>query len=1186
MEQVADFLSTAAPTTWRGTSDLPRFPWQCPCRGLVLIVDMWSGIGGLIFAAVALGMRCVVLSAELDPDLQKAKMRLFPNLTEVQFVESIQVEMVSKLVQRRSVAAVLMGGGPPCQGNSALNSNRKGLQDSRSQQPAHLQRLAEDFRRAFPNLPLFVFLENVASAPREVSEAYSALLGTKPVTVDAAQWGYARRRRMFWLVGPAGGLDGHREFRLPEGTYLEFDPQGAQLGKSDGKPWPPNLRFEGGYSMMHAPASIASGQSEPIGTFSREFPHPTDRCNRASFQARLRFETDNRRFPPSSYEEASLLWKDGTWRQLAPAERAAIMGIPATALDEVAPHLQRPDRVAKLNSILGNGFHLPSLMLVLLVLFQLTDQAMAAQVPWPWSSSAEVRLRARVAGSIFDQIVLEESDHVMTGSQICDELFHILKDIPFEAGVVERCRMQLARVKVENLQCYWLFLVAKGHVGTEAPPCWKAQRQRGLAQAALGQQRAGGGAAHGVDHLLRPGLGRDGHARQAQGLPSPFGTDVPLDADLEFALEAITTFGPQVVHWRARNMKTLEQVIEILDPVEEALRKFRVSTSAAVAAGRRLVLMAFFTALLRWPDRRQALDYVHGFQVVGDIPVSGVFRSVVSADVSKIDDQFFGDAAVAALEELLKAKAPQDHETILRLTEEEMLKNYCGQLHSATHMNKLFGVGRWRPIHRFLISQSDGKQRLIDDGRRGDQNRWASLGETIMCIGIDFIPQVASALQQRVQCHADPDFKDMRFEHVQFSVADLPDAFRGLPVRPEDQPATVIAVYHGGQRQWRFTVMNGCPFGLGAVVVHFNRYPALLTACARRVFALLHGAYFDDNVLVESHVTAQSAHEDLMKLLQALGTPPKPAKTHCMSSHGVFLGASIAIVEDKGRPTVVVAPKEATRRQVIADLEHAIAAQHLSSAKAAKVRGRCGWLAANSVGRVGRIGQAVLKMLQYGERSSGRLTAGEVQALRFHLYVVQHVPPRTICTRPAQEQRPLVMYSDAEYTPGSPPQLGFVLFRDPPMRPVGVCLVLTAASTQEWLERRQQIYPAETIAVVLAMAIFAPALQGRDLIAFCDNSAAVATLIRGTAQSADVLRMAEVATLQQLTHGIRLWVEWVDSQSNPADGLSRAGLRDGWTLAQDWVLHEIRTQVPNLIADPFVSFQLVEHWRADCGVRV
>ena len=28
--------------------------------------------------------------------------------------------------------------------------------------------------------------------------------------------------------------------------------------------------------------------------------------------------------------------------------------------------------------------------------------------------------------------------------------------------------------------------------------------------------------------------------------------------------------------------------------------------------------------------------------------------------------------------------------------------------------------------------------------------------------------------------------------------------------------------------------------------------------------------------------------------------------------------------------------------------------------------------------------------------------------------------------------------------------------------------------------------------------------------------------------------------------------EWIDSESNPADGLSRAGLADEWTLRQPW----------------------------------
>ena len=36
----------------------------------------------------------------------------------------------------------------------------------------------------------------------------------------------------------------------------------------------------------------------------------------------------------------------------------------------------------------------------------------------------------------------------------------------------------------------------------------------------------------------------------------------------------------------------------------------------------------------------------------------------------------------------------------------------------------------------------------------------------------------------------------------------------------------------------------------------------------------------------------------------------------------------------------------------------------------------------------------------------------------------------------------------------------------------------------------------------------------------------------------------------------RVWIEWIDSKSNPADGLSRLGLLDPWTQGQGWELSE------------------------------
>ena len=43
-----------------------------------------------------------------------------------------------------------------------------------------------------------------------------------------------------------------------------------------------------------------------------------------------------------------------------------------------------------------------------------------------------------------------------------------------------------------------------------------------------------------------------------------------------------------------------------------------------------------------------------------------------------------------------------------------------------------------------------------------------------------------------------------------------------------------------------------------------------------------------------------------------------------------------------------------------------------------------------------------------------------------------------------------------------------------------------------------------------------------------------------------------------IRYNIAVWFEWVDSDSNLADGLSRDGAEDPWTLDQDWELHEFQ----------------------------
>ena len=77
------------------------------------------------------------------------------------------------------------------------------------------------------------------------------------------------------------------------------------------------------------------------------------------------------------------------------------------------------------------------------------------------------------------------------------------------------------------------------------------------------------------------------------------------------------------------------------------------------------------------------------------------------------------------------------------------------------------------------------------------------------------------------------------------------------------------------------------------------------------------------------------------------------------------------------------------------------------------------------------------------------------------------------------------------------------------------------------------------------------------MIWFVDNEAAVSTLIRGAAKPEDLDRVAACASVSLLQLSCRVWWEWIDSKSNPSDGLSRKGLADEWTIAQGWKLVEL-----------------------------
>ena len=216
--------------------------------------------------------------------------------------------------------------------------------------------------------------------------------------------------------------------------------------------------------------------------------------------------------------------------------------------------------------------------------------------------------------------------------------------------------------------------------------------------------------------------------------------------DLQFAAYALGIWGPYLPQWQERTRRILHRVVHSFDSVEEYLAS---CSPVAELTVRKPLALAVFTVLLKWPDVAQPSRYLTGFSVVGDIEPSGVFREV-KTQRGLTSDEFLGAPAIEFVNELLAKKPSKDAQTIWDLTLEEQAKGWCEGPFTRFELDCQFGVGNWRPVPRFLHVQPCGKQRLIDDARKGCHNGATEMTETIFTIGVDTWPVVVRTLASEV----------------------------------------------------------------------------------------------------------------------------------------------------------------------------------------------------------------------------------------------------------------------------------------------------------------------------------------------------------------------------------------------------------------------------------------------------
>lgn len=262
----------------------------------------------------------------------------------------VDSDMVKKWSGDFSQASlVLLGGGPPCQGVSGLNADRRGaLRDVRSALFVHVKRIESLLRTHFPWCPVHTLMESVASMDPVDKDAMSQDFEDEPWRCDAGTMTWCSRPRLYWLTWEL--LEG-------EGVHLDRSPGHREI----------QLEAYHDLESVCKPGWIKLDPLRAFPTFTTSRPrsHPGHRpagVNQCALEDLQRWCADKYRFPPYQYIKKNLLInKKGDLRLPDAEERECMLGFP---LGYTMNCLPKGQRKGELHSdlrltLLGNSWSVP-----------------------------------------------------------------------------------------------------------------------------------------------------------------------------------------------------------------------------------------------------------------------------------------------------------------------------------------------------------------------------------------------------------------------------------------------------------------------------------------------------------------------------------------------------------------------------------------------------------------------------------------------------------------------------------------------------------------------------------------------------------------------------------------------------------------------------------------------------------
>jgi len=627
-----------------------------------------------------------------------------------------------------------------------------------------------------------------------------------------------------------------------------------------------------------------------------------------------------------------------------------------------------------------------------------------------------------------------------------------------------------------------------------------------------------------------------------------------LPTDLRLAIDHVFLRGPAIQDDRRERLAQLAAIVAELEPMRASLDKCKCATAKQVAHQFNSAWAALVIDAMRWPDFELPLRYVTGFPVVFDIADSGVFKADFQeaetspanfkANNTKMVAQIFSELDRARTDPLQRERREQ----CWSKTKKEIKAGLVNGPFSKRKMDRKYGRGKWRCLGRNAILQKE-KWRCIDNGKRSKHNVAMRMHERITCGRADFPVTIAREFARRMH-QARSITKNhvkrnalLRMEH---GTMDLAAAYRHVPTSQPEY--TCVAVIDTDADRVVACEVPGHNFGLTSAVVNFNRYPELVVAVSRRLTWTVSEPYYDDADTTEPGYAGQSGQACLAAIAgpQFFGFGFDEEQTELMAPRNDFLGVTSDL--SHGDSGYVVMDVSSSRKAKIKQLvQEVLLSKQLRSGLAASLFGKARFMLSPCYGSLGKACLPPLN-LRSRQKSAVALNAELLDSLEFIEFACDALPPLRLPCLPVKRDA-IVIFTDAEGKKrkgNRPPSghLGFVVYH--PVHGKSHAYGAVPQSIVDLLDaikvRETYIGQFELIAAITPFISLPPEwFEGYPVELWIDNSSAMYILIKDYSGIPDCSRIANMFHFAIARLGLAsLWVDFVNTESNPADDPSRA----------------------------------------------